>query len=117
MGVIDFSAHYTIAGYGAVAWYVTGYATQWTEESWDLECTDPKHHTDDDHYNDSGYLLHPECWLYNEPEEVEVTDYVTCVMVGDDREETFDVRDLTIIPEDGYCRECGQIGCGSSVYE
>jgi len=36
---------------------------------------------------------------------------VTAVMVGDDREESVDVTDLTAIDPDSYCSGCGQIGC------
>lgn len=36
----------------------------------------------------------------------------TCHMVGDDREFTFDVDDLTPLDEDEFCSGCGQIGCG-----
>jgi hypothetical protein len=32
-------------------------------------------------------------------------------MVGDDREFSTDPADLTIIDDDAYCSECGQIGC------
>jgi len=38
-------------------------------------------------------------------------DYVIAVMVGDDREWTIDVDDLIPLDEDGFCRECGQVGC------
>jgi hypothetical protein len=33
-------------------------------------------------------------------------------MLGDDREFTFDVEDLTALDRDEFCGECGQIGCG-----
>jgi len=36
---------------------------------------------------------------------------VRAVMVGDDREHTFDVDELTQIDDDAYCAECGQVGC------
>jgi len=32
-------------------------------------------------------------------------------MVGDDREFSVDPEDVTEIPENAYCPECGQIGC------
>ena len=41
----------------------------------------------------------------------EPTGNVVCVMVGDDREFVFDPDDLTEVPEDDYCHECGQVGC------
>lgn len=36
---------------------------------------------------------------------------VVAVAVGDDTRHTFAAEDLTPIPEDAYCSECGQIGC------
>jgi len=39
------------------------------------------------------------------------TGNVVMVMVGDDREHSIDPLDVTLIPEDAYCPECGQIGC------
>ena len=56
------------------------------------------------------------CYLYNEPELVPDFTRVRAVMVGDDREHIVDVSDLTVIPEDGYCRDCGQTGCTSNIY-
>jgi hypothetical protein len=113
---LDFDAHYTVAGDGGVAFYLRGYAKEWTEESWDLACTDPAHK-----YNlldESDPECHDQsCYLYNEPEEIDRTDMVRAVMVGDDREHLIDVDDLTPLPEDGYCRECGQTGCMAVRYE
>lgn len=59
------------------------------------------------------------------PEMIEVdclnshTDYellphahnVRVVMVGDDKVHIVDKDDCTEIPEEGFCHECGQIGC------
>ncbi len=98
---IDFSAHYRI-GPTAVAWYLLGYATEWTEE----ECI----------YSGEGDEDDPSNYLYNEPEEIEDRDRVRACMVGDDRVETVDVDDLTLIDEEDFCRDCGQIGCGHNVY-
>lgn len=44
------------------------------------------------------------------------TGQVVCVMVGDDAHWTFDPSDLAPLNESEYCHECGQIGCGHSVY-
>jgi len=79
-------AHYRVTGYGAIAWYVLGYET-WRDEDYDW----------------SG--------IENVNE-----DRVRAVMVGDDRVFTFDVEELEEIPEDSFCRDCGQIGCGCNVY-
>lgn len=39
------------------------------------------------------------------------TGNVLMVMVGDDRRHSVDPDDIELIPEDGYCPSCGQIGC------
>lgn len=44
------------------------------------------------------------------------TGQVVAIMVGDDRRHVLDPSDLTKIPEDAFCRSCGQIGCGCNVY-
>lgn len=83
---LDFSAHYTVEGMAGVAWYLLGYE-EWADE--DTEWT--------------GEMA------VNE-------ENVRAVMVGDDRVHIVGVDELTIIPEDGFCRECGQTGCGHNVY-
>lgn len=40
------------------------------------------------------------------------TGRVLMVMVGDDRRIPTDPEDVTLIPEDAYCPDCGQLGCG-----
>ena len=47
--------------------------------------------------------------------EVE-TGMARMVMVGDDRVHIVDPEDISEIPEDSFCRSCGQIGCGCNVY-
>jgi hypothetical protein len=44
------------------------------------------------------------------------TGLVLMVMVGDDRKFPTDPDDVEEIPEDSFCRDCGQIGCGHNVY-
>ena len=41
----------------------------------------------------------------------ERTGNVIVVMIGDDRKFSADPDDLTPIPDEDYCAECGQIGC------
>lgn len=96
---LDMGAHYTVAGYGGIAWYVVGYATEWTEGKWVFLGDD-----DDDPDDETFYA-------WNEPEEYDDPSRVRCVMVGDDRTFTFDVDELAPIAELDYCAECGQIGC------
>ncbi len=97
----DFSAHYT-AGAVAVAWRAIGYATEWTEEEYV--------------YSGEGDPDDELSYFFNESEEVEDWSRVRMVMVGDDRVFEFDVVDVEKIPEDSFCRDCGQIGCGCNVY-
>lgn len=33
-------------------------------------------------------------------------------MVGDDTTYTFDVEECTVLSEDEFCHDCGQLGCG-----
>jgi hypothetical protein len=98
---VNFDATYTVAGMRGVAFWLHGWDTEMTQESWELDCVseDPDHEHDDS------------CWLYNEPELVPVTGRVRAVMVGDDREHIVDTDDLTEIGSDGYCAGCGQTGC------
>ena len=93
----DFDSRYEIAGYNGIAWRVTGYATEWTEESWE--------------YSGEGDPEDEANYLYNEPEEIEDREHVRCIMVGDDRVFTFEIDELTAISDEDYCPECGQIGC------
>ena len=39
------------------------------------------------------------------------TGKVVAHMVGDDRDFTFDVDEMTALDELDYCAECGQVGC------
>jgi hypothetical protein len=80
--MIDFNAHYAVAGWPGVAFYLMGW----------LEYPGPDTEWD-------GIML------------VDRTQ-VRAVMVGDDREHVIDVDDLTEIADEDYCGGCGQIGCG-----
>ena len=99
---IDFSANYRIAGYGGIAWYLRSYAKQYTEESWEYIEGDP---------DDQG------SYMYNEPEEIEDRSRVIAVMVGDDREFEVDIEDITLLPREDFCGQCGQIGCTHDGYD
>lgn len=98
---IDFDAHYTVSGYAGIAFYLLG----WKAASVPVMCLAIDPETGDEYEVESGeYDTEP--------------DYQTviAVMVGDDRKHSVDVSDLTIIPEESFCRSCGQIGCGCNVY-
>lgn len=81
---MDFDATYTADNYGRIAWRVTSYVK-----------------VRDEDYEWSGI-------------EEDDTTRVVAHMVGDDRDFEFGIDELTIIPEDAYCHECGQIGCGAT---
>jgi hypothetical protein len=82
MTPLDFNAHYTVDGYRGIAFYLRGYVE-----------------APGDDYEWSGIMEYDH-------------DFVVAVMVGDDREHIVDVTALTLLSEDDYCPECGQIGCG-----
>ncbi len=97
---IDFDARYTAVGYSGVAWVLIGWAQTWEPE---LSLV-----TDDD-----GNELWDEI---GDGEWVPDRGNVIAVMVGDDRRFTFDRDDVTVIPEDGFCHGCGQVGCTAEVW-
>jgi hypothetical protein len=97
----DFDARYTVADMPGVAFWLHGWATDRTPESWTLACDDAS----PDHEHDDA------CYLYDEPELVPDLTRVRAVMVGDDREHIVDITGLTEITEEGYCAGCGQTGC------
>lgn len=96
---INFDAHYQI-GSSKISWYLLGYSVKY--EPVMCYCEDE----DGEEY---------ECES-EEFEEVADTQNVIAVMVGDDRRHRVDVDDLVLIPEDSFCRDCGQIGCQCNVY-
>lgn len=101
----DFEPAYKAQGYGGIAWRVTGYAQEWTEELWTFIGGD-----DDDVEDETLYL-------YDEPEQYDDRTRVVAHMIGDDRDFTFDVDDLEPIAREDYCGECGQIGCAHDGYD
>lgn len=82
---LDFDARYTVAGYGGVAFWLKGWLTS------------PEF--DDDGVTTGEVTVHD--------------DFVEAVMVGDDQEHIIEATPgtLTLIDEDDYCHECGQVGC------
>jgi len=46
----------------------------------------------------------------------ERTGNVIVRMIGDDRLFSVDPDDVEPIPDDSFCRDCGQIRCGHNVY-
>jgi hypothetical protein len=112
----DFAPAYRADGWGnGIAWRATGYATEWTEETWEYlgDDNDPDAGADD-YYARTGFYFpdeNPSNYAYGEPEEVEDRTRVVAHMIGDDRDFTFDIDDLTPIPDDAYCACCGQVGC------
>ena len=78
---VDFDARYTVDGWRGIAFYLTGYVQEPDE---DTEWT--------------GILN-------------EDRSRVIAVMVGDDLDHIVDVDDLTLLADEDYCPECGQVGC------
>lgn len=84
-GEIDFSARYEWTAFRGVAFYLLGYKRIQVQQ--DLE------------------------FQYDEPEFEDDVDVVVGVMVGDDHRWDIPVDELVPLDENGYCRECGQVGC------
>jgi hypothetical protein len=98
MSLLDPNKHYTVAGYEGIAFYYVG---DEMETYWE-------YYGDENEDGDTDYY----------EEECEApTGMVLMVMVGDDRKHSIDPEDVTELPEDAFCRSCGQIGCGHNVYE
>lgn len=100
---LDLNASYRVAGYGGIAFYLLGYSTTWTEESWE--------------YSGEGDEEDESSYFYNEPEEIEDRSFVRAVMVGDDHVHLVDVDDLEPLAREDYCGQCGQIGCTHDGYD
>lgn len=99
---LDRTVAYAVDGYSGVAWRVLGPATTTTYEGDVLVCND----------DECDHLLSEVCWTEGDYERVYDESRVRAVMIGDDREHTFDVEELTPLDRDEFCGECGQIGCG-----
>lgn len=81
MTELDLDARYTVEGWRGIAFY----------------CLGPVMVRDEDYEWSGVEEPHP--------------DLVRMVMVGDDEVHEIDRTDLTVIGDDDYCHECGQIGC------
>jgi hypothetical protein len=57
-------------------------------------------------------VRHDGVWNCLDEEFNEDADSVVCIMVGDDREFSFSVDELSPLTDDEFCHECGQVGCG-----
>jgi hypothetical protein len=86
---IDFDARYTVERFGpGIAFWLAGYV----EEEREVE-----HEID----GEFEYV-----W-----ETVTNDNMVQAIMVGDDIVHFVDVDELTVIGDDDYCHQCGQVGC------
>lgn len=104
---IDFDAAYTI-GKPDVAWRLLGWAQEWEQATTLITVMD------DDEADDIEIEVESE-----EPGDgdwIDNRDRVVAVMVGDDTRYEFDKDEPVVIPDDGFCRGCGQVGCTSEVY-
>ena len=101
-----------VRGYGGIAFRFDGHPTVFAESEWILDCDKPEEWESDhrEHTEACGY------WSEDEDGSEDTAVYL-CHMVGDDRTFRFDVDDLTPLPRDAYCGECGQIGCSHDGYD
>lgn len=97
---LDRSLHYRHPDFRGVALSFSKYGTDWSDYEPELVCEE----TGCEHTDDS-------CWLVDEPEPQEDRAWAYVVMVGDDTEHLVQTHDLTVLPEEAFCLECGQIGC------
>jgi hypothetical protein len=98
--------HYRVAGWSAgVAWYFFGYPKVW-EEITSMEY-DPDLDREVEIHTGEGE------WVDGWEERGEAI----MIMVGDDQKFTVSIEDCTEISDLEFCRDCGQIGCTSNVYE
>ena len=73
--------------------------------------------------NNRGIAVHILGWEIQPDEDTawsgyEVrTGWLVAVMVGDDYMYRLDPNDIETLDATAYCRDCGQIGCTSNVYE
>lgn len=78
--------------------------------SWDREFEPEMYWLPDPKNEEDGMWVSDETegeWIQN-PQ----SNWVYVTMVGDDREHYVEFHDLTVIDEDEYCSQCGQMGCG-----
>jgi hypothetical protein len=112
------TAYKFVDSYGNVAWNILGYDSEWKQE-WVLCCANSPDSAyfdgDADAYDpDANDCDHSSdmCWFYSDPELIENTDCVVCVMVGDDRKYVFHIDYLTPIDTNSFCPDCGATDCG-----
>ena len=107
----EFDGSYSVKGYGAVAWEVWG---------WELEplavfsCVNCAYiRVEREHGGgrvECRGNLECEHEIYPGDElQYERTGNIIAHMFGDDKEWTLDPSDLTLIDEDDFCHECGQM--------
>ena len=99
---LDMSARYSVAGYVGVAFRLLGWSPEDQYEGDVIVCDD----------EDCDHALSEMCWAEGGWSIVQSDSIVRAVMIGDDREHLVDVGDLTLIADEDYCHECGQLGCG-----
>lgn len=107
---LDRNARYRVAGYGGIAFYVSGFPKRW-EPYTTLEQCDDRFCScqDSDEPNETWHEV--ETGEGEWVEQNEECGRVLVVMVGDDKQREVDVEDLTPLRRRDYCGSCGQIGC------
>ena len=104
-----------VARSNGVAWQFIGHPIERSEPVFVADCIqrvleDTGEPIDETHECDDscGY------WDY---EDMIRDDQAIVCMVGDDRWSTYDIAELTALPREEYCGECGQIGCQCDGYD
>jgi hypothetical protein len=92
----------TVPWYRGVACYVRGPVKVF--EPYMAYYTDPETGDEFEDYTDDGE------WINGDGSRLRL------VMVGDDREFEADADECTVISDDDFCSDCGQIGCGHGRY-
>ena len=81
--------------------WLLGWSTEDVYEGDYLACND----------EDCDHALSEMCWTEGDWSIAQSDSMVRAVMIGDDRTHIVDVDDLTLIADEDYCHECGQLGC------
>lgn len=98
------NGRFTVDGYRGIAFYIHQWAQKAVPLSSHIEIGD-----EEDYANTYEVIEEIDEWEWIDDPDSQMMEVV---MVGDDRVHTVDIAEMTLINEDEYCHECGQIGCG-----
>lgn len=95
---------FKIDGYDGVAFYIY----QWTQKAVPVS-SHIEIAGEEDYTNSYAVEEVIDEWEWVDDPDSEMME--VC-MVGDDHVHTVDISEMTLIDDDEYCSNCGQIGCG-----